>query len=408
MSDNIFDIKTNNVVELINEADVATTFGEVALASILINPSVAWAKFILTDDLPNANRQRIPQEEFKNLIKSGVYMPLKMKEGSIADGHEEAKPLGVITHLKQVGNQVIGLAALWMKERPADVEYIRSSIGSRPINLSWEILYEDFDIEESGVIALKNTALAGATIVKRPAYEGRTQIIALASKGSVAEDKLLNDDDYFIVKENGEKLFPYRDTLGNVDVESVKSFLASVDSLDLTEQEKEFLKDKANKLLSESSQSGLSSNMEDKTLNELEEIKTQFSELQSELEKRDAKIAELEKQIQDSLSELEQLREFKASVEKEIKERERLEEIKKKFVEAGINKPEEYFTANRDYLLGLDDGWLEFLIQELTAAFSESSVKEKEQKPTIPPITNTNSGKPSISELAEALRNMKR
>ena len=40
-----------------------------AMASISLNPNFRWAKIRVCDDMPNANNQRIPVEEFDNLIE---------------------------------------------------------------------------------------------------------------------------------------------------------------------------------------------------------------------------------------------------------------------------------------------------------------------------------------------------
>jgi len=163
---------------------------EEAQAAISQNPFVTWVKFILTDDMPNANKQRIPVEEFANIIKSGIFMPLKMAYEKINDGHEEAFPVGVISHLKQHKNQVIGLAALWDKERPQDINLIRERYATKmPLQLSWEVLFKNSSIDEGGVTTLQDTSLRAVTLVGRPAYEGRTPIVAVAS----TEDNKLED-----------------------------------------------------------------------------------------------------------------------------------------------------------------------------------------------------------------------
>jgi hypothetical protein len=156
-----------------------------AFASINLNPSVTWAKFVLTDDLPNANKQRVPSQEFDNLIKTGVYMPIKMAEGQISEGHAGAFPIGVISHLKKANNQVLGLAALWNKERPEDVDIIKKT---KNLQLSWEILYSESSKSEDGVEDLLGTALKGVTLVGMPAYQGRTPILTVAEKKNT-EDK---------------------------------------------------------------------------------------------------------------------------------------------------------------------------------------------------------------------------
>ncbi len=159
------------------------TDADYAEASISKNQHFRWAKFVLTDDKPNKNNQRIPREEFDNLIKTGIYAPFKVARGQINDGHEFAEPVGVIAKLLQVEDKVIGLAALWPRERKDDIEYLEELYKSgNPLNVSWEILYTESDFDDSGVENLRNVSLVGATIVGLPAYAGRTPVIAVASE----------------------------------------------------------------------------------------------------------------------------------------------------------------------------------------------------------------------------------
>jgi hypothetical protein len=154
-----------------------------ASASISLNPNVAWMKFSLTDDEYNANKQRIPREEFANVLKTGLFMPLKMAVGEISEGHDNTFPIGVMTHLKTENNSIQALAALWDRERHEDVEFLKKRYNEgKSIDISWELTYTDEDIEESGVV-LRNVAMNAATIVGIPAYQGRTGALALSSKG---------------------------------------------------------------------------------------------------------------------------------------------------------------------------------------------------------------------------------
>lgn len=152
-----------------------------AEASVSLNPAFRWMKFILTDDLPNKNKHKIPQEEFDNLVSTGTLAPIKMAANVIKPGHDGSFPLGVISHLKKEDNKVKGLAALWSAERPEDVELVVASYKEgKPLNLSWEIFYDDFSIEDD-VKILKNVALRATTFVANPAYAGRTPVLEVAS-----------------------------------------------------------------------------------------------------------------------------------------------------------------------------------------------------------------------------------
>ncbi len=156
---------------------------QLAEAAIAANQAFNYLKFILTDDEPNANKQRIPQDEFANLIRTGFYTPLKMAQGKIEEGHDNSVPLGVITHLKENDNQIRGLAALWSEERPEDVEILRKAYAEKkPINISWELAYTTSSFEEDGTENLHGVSLRAATIVNLPAYEGRTKAIEFASE----------------------------------------------------------------------------------------------------------------------------------------------------------------------------------------------------------------------------------
>lgn len=186
----IFNTIDLNMIELIQDEQEYT---DEAFSSISLNPLVSWIKFILTDDQPNANKQRVPLEEFSNLIKTGIFMPIKMASGEIKDGHENSLPLGVITHLKEDGNQIRGIAALWNRERPEDIDLIKNLFkdGKKP-QLSWEIAYSAIE-ELDGIQILKDTALKAATFVGMPAYAGRTPVIAVANKQENQEDTALEE-----------------------------------------------------------------------------------------------------------------------------------------------------------------------------------------------------------------------
>jgi hypothetical protein len=152
---------------------------DLVLASQNLNPFLTYVRFILTDSMPNANGHIIPQEEFSNLIQTGLYMPLKMAQGEIKEGHDDAIPLGVITHLRVDGNKIRGVAALWNKERPADIAFIKERYADgESLDLSWEI---GFDPDESqynddGYLVLRGCVLRATTLVGIPAYMGRTNI----------------------------------------------------------------------------------------------------------------------------------------------------------------------------------------------------------------------------------------
>jgi DNA repair exonuclease SbcCD ATPase subunit len=169
-----------------------------------LNPLLTYVKFVLTDDRPNNNNMRIPKEEFANLIRSGLYTPIKMAEGQINDGHDQSKPLGVIVHLKEQENRILGMGVLWNEERPEDIELIKQRYAeNKPLDLSWEIGHKDSFFDDDGVENLTDCILKGTTLVGLPAYAGRTIITEVQSSNETKEDSKLEELEK-LQKENKE------------------------------------------------------------------------------------------------------------------------------------------------------------------------------------------------------------
>jgi len=185
-------IKSSNEYTSELQLIIGSELKELLAASQNLNPFLTYVRFILTDSLPNGNGHIIPQEEFSNLIQTGLYMPLKMAQGEIKDGHEDAMPLGVITHLIVEGNKVRGVAALWNRERPADVAFIKERYANgEPLDLSWEIGFDPDESEynEEGYLVLRGCVLRATTLVGIPAYDGRTTITDVDSSSDDSKEE---------------------------------------------------------------------------------------------------------------------------------------------------------------------------------------------------------------------------
>ena len=284
------EISDKSMITLLTNEQVVSQFGDAVASLVMQNPSVVWAKFVLTDDKPNGNGMRIPKEEFSNIIRTGVHMPVKMVEGSI-ENHDGSKPLGTITHLIEQDNRIIALAALWHKERPSDVDYIRNKVKEKEaVDVSWEIMYEEASFDDEGFVDLFGTALSAATVVKNPAYEGRTPFLAVAgmakrwSKAYI--DQLPDSAFLYVESDKNKRHFPILDKDGNVD------------------------KNRLSEILEETSESKLSKNI-------LKSVKNAVSVLQSRFEdeaslesiNEDARLVISSLDItEDELDELEKLR----------------------------------------------------------------------------------------------------
>lgn len=206
-----------------------------AQASLTANPTVSFAKFIFTDDKPNRNKQRIPKEEYPNILRTGINMPVKMASGAISDGHKGAIPIGVITHLKEENDVILGIAALWKKERPEEVALLRTMAQqNKHPQLSWELFYDDSKTDESGVEDLFGVIVGGTTVVGLPAYSGRTPILAMSSvKDNTVEDELKQK-----IADLEKELADARAALSEKDAElaPLKEYKAAIEQKELEAQ----------------------------------------------------------------------------------------------------------------------------------------------------------------------------
>jgi hypothetical protein len=372
MAENITNFTHNllDVLELLSENEVESEMGA-AFASFMSNPSVTWAKFVLTDDKTNANGERIPKEEFKNLLRSGIYMPVKMALGEISAGHPGTKPLGTITHLKEVqledgASAIVAIAALWGQERPADVEFIKQRMAEKkPVDVSWEILYEDAKLNtEKQSMDLMGTALRAATIVGNPAYEGRTPFLSISAK-KVSEAT-------FEVNTNTDPANNSEDEL--MEKEQLEARVAELEP-------------------------------------QLSVAQAKLTEAQTALSEKDAEIARLTEENTAKETELTELRQYKASIEDEVRKAEKLDAIKAKFVAASITKDDKYFEDNAERFLKMEDDALDFFVQEMASNLATEASKEtsaSKDKTKIPALTGNESEDFSPKSLAKYLRDSKK
>jgi len=214
--------------------------GEYAEAAITSNPNITWIKFVFTDDQPNGNKQRIAQSEFANIIKSGVHMPIKMQIGNPDGEHLGSVPIGTITNLTHPKgtNKIVGLAALWEREREEDVALLKEKYSQgEPLNLSWELFYAESEEVDNGVVDLKGTTVCAITFVGNPAYQGRTNVLSMAEK--TKEEPELDQEQYELkIKELTDRVQELSDALESKTEEADK-VVAERDELAAWKSERE-------------------------------------------------------------------------------------------------------------------------------------------------------------------------
>jgi len=345
-------LQANSVKLIENELEINEMASS---ASISLNPNVTWLKLILTDDVPNANRQRVPREEFANVLKTGVFMPLKMAENTITEGHKNTKPLGAMSHLRVEGNTVVALAALWHKERPDDVKILKERYANgKPIDISWELTYTDDEIDDEGIQTFRNVSMDAATVVSLPAYEGRTPVVAMSSKSDGTTDY-----------NEGEK-----ETM--------------TDSMDVEQKETTEEITAPDEVI----ETPVTETVE----NEVQDNSQDVDKLKGELESLTSELASLKQEYA-------ALVEYKTSVETEKARIAKEASIKDKFSSAGISVSDTYLEGRMPAFLDMSDEQLNFFVQEMVAAFStgEGTQASEASVSITSDIPNIDSGSKTIS-----------
>ncbi|KKN38974.1 hypothetical protein LCGC14_0748180 [marine sediment metagenome] len=282
------------------------------VAAISRNPTLKWIKFVLTDDSPNANEQRIPKEEFANLVKTGVHMPIKMAQGFIREGHEFSVPIGSITNLVERDNFVEGIAGLWQKEFPDEIELLkeRASSDIKP-QLSWEILYQSSTLDDNGIETFEGVMLEAATFVESPAYEGRTPVVVMASKQKA------QGQDYKIVTEDYNNM---EEQLKALEIELAKA------------------------------------------RGESESLTSDLATLQESFDALETEKGEL-------TTSNEELSAYKSEIEEALAQEAKLEALTELFSKSEVRLPDDYLEdeEKREQLLAMDLNDVEFLIRDLSS-----------------------------------------
>ena len=353
-------MKTINIIAKDVQLMVDTEKLGEAMASVSLNPNVAWLKMVITDDKPNANGMRIPKEEFANVLKTAVYMPMKMAVGEISEGHDETYPIGSIAHLVEKDDHVVALAALWTKERPEDIKFLKGRHDNgQSIDVSWELNYdvEASQKDKKGVLELKNVEMNAVTIVGLPSYMGRTPVTAIASKEDHQGD---NETMETINREDHDKIVKGLDEEINVLKDELKAATAE--------------------------------------LEELRPMKEELAGLQAEVEELKPKY--------------EALATFKAETDAEKEKEEKLVSIRSKFAEAGLEATDEYFAEREEKFLEMDDEQVAFFIQELIAFKQEPDNKDDSAKASInitsklPDVKGDNQGDVENEDVVEFLHSL--
>jgi hypothetical protein len=141
-------------------------------------------------------------------------------------------------------------------------------------------------------------------------------------------------------------------------------------------------------------------NLQENSMEELDQLKARVTELETLL-------ASKETELTSAKSELKTLQDFKAEIDKKEADETKLANIRKKFIDAKIEKDDAFYAEKRETLLGLEDSAVDFMIQEMVA-FSTAQASTEHQPVKIPNIPNVEAKDlDDPVKLAKALRELR-
>jgi hypothetical protein len=138
---------------------------------------------------------------------------------------------------------------------------------------------------------------------------------------------------------------------------------------------------------------------------EKEELETKLSESQTKIVDLEARLAELLESKNTVETELDELRSFRDETIAEKEKVEKLSTIKAKFLDAGLEKSEEFYAEKQETLLSLTDEALDFMIQEMVSLTKVSAELKTELE--IPPLSGGGKSKLTPRDLGAKLRDTK-
>jgi hypothetical protein len=343
------------------------------------NPMQSELSFVFTDYAPNKNKQGVSQAEAANLIRTGLYQPVKVDfQGNAVGDHYGAIPIGPIISLIDEGDRLVGKAVVWREEYADVVTYLEAqsskasatdtSAGSTGgVQFSWELYYTESAMDEAGIEWLGNCTVAATTIVDVPAYQGRTPLLAMA-----AEQRTITELTQRIeVLENQLKEVPMTGAPASVVASETEPMVEAVAEVEVVAAPDAVIDAPA-----------------------------------------DADPAE------DTEAELIALRQFKAAVEAEAAQREQLTKRRTSLSEAGVMLSDEEYTSKAELITSLDDSAFAQFVDSLvlvqraaktvSVASASANLNADVHTDAIPdPVTSNRVGDITISQMAAALRELR-
>jgi myosin heavy subunit len=253
--------------------------------------------------------------------------------------------------------------------------------------------YSEFEFDDDGIEWLLDPIVQAATVVNNPAYEGRTDILSVASK----QHTDLPDSSFAFIEPGGEtekgmthprslRHFPYKDAEGKISETLLNESLVEIDTIQFDQKEAVLL------VLNDAKAELEKEKQKSMTEERIKELETESASLRD-------KISELEQTLEELKTEREELQTYKEKREKEDADAELLKTRISALTEAGFEFDEEQVASKRGFWLAMDEDTFTTYVED------RKSVKES-QADSLPntPVPDLSSQAASDKEFKKALR----
>jgi hypothetical protein len=348
------------------------------------HPLQTKLSLVLTDFDPNDNKQGVPITEKERFIKSAFFMPLKIDfDGEEFFGHDGAIPVGPIIDVREEKDKdgreiIVGDAIVWNEVYP-DISTHLKEVFAEGVGTSWELYYQDSELDTDGVEWLHGVLFAGTAVVKTPAYgPNRTRILAIAEKikDTMTVENTVTADSTATWTING----PFTTTGQPLVLQNgTTQKLATAEENDLLDRISELCKHVLHIDEFDSA----------KASDRIDEVLSAFVELNKELDLAKAELNELKTE--------------KAEKEAEAAKQEKLIARKNTLNDAGINFSEEDWTKREAFFLGMEDATFTTYVDDLRTAMTTRAERKAISLPEPVGVVGTK----TIKDLAKAFKEVK-
>lgn len=355
-----------------------TVNGYIRAVADQAHPLQTKLSLILTDFMPNGNKQGIPETEKQNIINSALHQPLKINfDGKGYSGHTGAIPIGPIISVYEDSDNgraiIAGDAVIWNEVYDDIADHLKVAF-SEGIGTSWEIFFDSSDTDSDGNEWLHGCVFAGTCVVQVPAYgPNRTRVLAIAEKLQEREDTLLELNEKMAVDKTAQA----------DDLTATRNELSEVSDLLFKLWEGvDVLFNKTFEIEAETVETDIGK-IAESFAEKLSKLADRINDMSAKVGLSEAEQTRLNSELEAAVAERDQLKREKEEAEAAKVRAELTTARKAKLADAGID--DELFNAKSELYLNMDETLFEAFVTDLNAVRAKTPQRSESQQRQIIP-----------------------